>query len=73
MRMTDASLPTPDSPDRASIAKRTNGHIRMLARTFHDTRVAGFLCECGCMRIVLGTLAEYDEQGGAWFEGHRPG
>ena len=65
-----AATPTPNMPDRAAIAKETNGHIRALARSFHDEREVGFLCECGCMKIVLATLATYDEQGGIWIEAH---
>ena len=65
--MTD---PGPKTPHRASIARETNGHIRALARSFHDEREVGFLCECGCMGIVFATLAEYDERRGVWIEGH---
>jgi hypothetical protein len=68
--MTD-TIPSPDTPDRASISKETNGHIRALARSFHDKREVGFLCECGCMGIALATLAEYDAAGGAWLDGHK--
>jgi hypothetical protein len=67
--MTD-STPRPDTPDRASIAGETNGHIRALARSFHDEREVGFFCECGCMGLVFATIAEYDEQGGVFIEGH---
>lgn len=66
--------PKPGEMDRASIARDVNRHIRELARRFRDDRDVGFLCECGCMRIVLATLAEYDEQGSVRIEAHpRPG
>lgn len=65
------TIPRPDTPDRASVSKETNQHIRALARSFHDRREVGFLCECGCMSIALATLADYDEQAGVWIEGHR--
>jgi hypothetical protein len=64
--------PRPATPDdRASIARETNGHIRVLARTFHDTREVGFFCECGCMGLTFATITEYDAQAGAWKEGHK--
>jgi hypothetical protein len=50
--------------------RETNGHIRALARSFHDEREVGFFCECGCMGLVFATIAEYDEQGGVFIEGH---
>jgi hypothetical protein len=37
-----------------------------------DGHPYGFLCECGCGETVRLTLAEHDEQGGAWLDGHRP-
>lgn len=36
-----------------------------------DGHEYGFLCECGCGETVMLVLADYDEQGGAWLEGHR--
>jgi hypothetical protein len=75
--MTD-TVPRPDTPDtperpnRATIARETNGHIRALARSFRDERQVGFFCECGCFGIALATLVEYDAQGGAWKDGHKP-
>jgi hypothetical protein len=71
VRMAD-TIPRPDTPNRASISKETNGYIRALARRFHDRREVGFLCECGCMAIAIATLAEYDDQRGAWIDGHKP-
>jgi hypothetical protein len=32
----------------------------------------GFICECGCDETVMLVLADYDLQGGAWLEGHKP-
>lgn len=37
-----------------------------------DVHPYGFLCECGCGGTVMLVLAEYDDQGGAWLEEHRP-
>jgi hypothetical protein len=37
-----------------------------------DERPIGFFCECGCMALATATLTEYEAQGGAWIEGHRP-
>lgn len=62
----------PDEPNRASLARETNGHIRALALSFRDEREVGFFCECGCMGIVLVTIAEYDAAGGAWLPAHKP-
>lgn len=39
---------------------------------FADGHEYGFLCECGCGETVMLVLANYDLQGGAWLEGHRP-
>ncbi|HET8751754.1 MAG TPA: hypothetical protein VFM43_04435 [Gaiellaceae bacterium] len=63
---------TPETLDRASLARETNGHIRLLARRLRDVRPIGFLCECGCMEITLATLEEYEEHGGARIDGHEP-
>lgn len=37
-----------------------------------DGHPYGFLCECGCGETVMLVLAEYDEQGSAWLDEHRP-
>jgi hypothetical protein len=66
------TAPGPQTPDRASIAKETNGQIRTLARSLRDEREIGFFCECGCMGLAFATIAEYDEAGGAWRAGHKP-
>jgi hypothetical protein len=39
---------------------------------FADGHEYGFVCECGCDETVMLVLADYDLQGGAWLEGHRP-
>jgi hypothetical protein len=61
-----------NNPDRAWLARETNANIRQLAESLRDERPIGFFCECGCMGIVLVTLAEYDLAGGVWLDGHRP-
>jgi hypothetical protein len=68
----EAAAPIPETPDRAWVARETNGHIRALASSLHDERPIGFLCECGCMSIAFATLAEYEQAGGVWLEGHKP-
>lgn len=32
----------------------------------------GFSCECGCGTIVPLSATEFDREGGAWADGHRP-
>jgi len=67
-----------DAPDslkttgRAWVAREVNKHIRELSEKLHDERPIGFFCECGCMEIVMTTIAEYDKAGGAWIQGHQP-
>jgi hypothetical protein len=61
----------PKMPDRAWVARETNSHIRRLAKSLRDERPVGFFCECGCMEIVLVTIVDYDEHGGAWLDGHK--
>ncbi|HEY4347457.1 MAG TPA: hypothetical protein VGM80_07695 [Gaiellaceae bacterium] len=62
----------PKMPDRAWVARETNANIRQLAKSLRDERPVGFFCECGCMEIIMATIAEYDVAGGAWLEGHQP-
>jgi hypothetical protein len=62
----------PKMRERARVARETNAHIRQLAEALRDESPVGFFCECGCMAIVLVTVAEYDAAGGAWVEGHQP-
>jgi hypothetical protein len=66
---------TPSNPNRrggASLARETNGHIRAIATSLRDRGRIGFLCECGCLDIATITIGEYDAEGGAWLEGHKP-
>jgi hypothetical protein len=37
-----------------------------------DRHLIGLLCECGCMGIAAVTRADYEQQGGAWKDDHRP-
>jgi hypothetical protein len=57
-------------------AKVFNNQLRVtaiaIAGASADGHEYGFLCECGCEETVWLNLAEYDEQGGAWLEGHKP-
>jgi hypothetical protein len=63
-------------PSDAERAKAFNNQLRVtavaVAGASADGHPYGFLCECGCGETVRLTLAEYDEQGGAWLDGHRP-
>jgi hypothetical protein len=63
---------SPKKSDRAWVARETNANIRQLAKSLRDERPIGFFCECGCMEIVMLTTAEYEQQGGAWLEEHKP-
>lgn len=62
-------------PHSAEAAKSFNRQLRVtavaIAGASADGREYGFLCECGCGETVMLVLAAYDEQGGAWFAGHR--
>jgi hypothetical protein len=62
-------------PRSAEAAKRFNQQLRetafAVAGASADGHPYGFLCECGCGETVMRNLAEYDEQSGAWLEGHR--
>ena len=63
----------PQTPDAA---KAFNNQLRVtavaVAGASADGHAYGFLCECGCGETVMLNLAEYDEQGGAWSDGHEP-
>ena len=65
------AAPTPETPDRAWVARETNRHIRALASALRDERPIGFLCECGCLGIAFATLSEYERQSGVWAYNHR--
>jgi hypothetical protein len=53
-----------------------NQQIRHLASLLPGAKdpnhVYGFSCQCGCGKIVPLSAGEFDRQGGAWAEGHRP-
>ena len=53
-----------------------NQQIRLLADKLpgatDPNHVYGFSCECGCGKIVALSALEFDRQGGAWADGHRP-
>jgi hypothetical protein len=63
-------------PQSARAAKAFNKQLRVtavaIAGASADGQPYGFLCECGCDGTAMLTLAEYDEHGGAWLEGHKP-
>lgn len=60
----------------AEAAKSFNNQLRVtavaIAGASADGHPYGFLCECGCGETVMFNLAEYDGQGGAWLDGHKP-
>jgi hypothetical protein len=53
-----------------------NQQIRHMANLLPGARdpnhLYGFSCECGCGKIVALSAAEFDRNGGAWSDGHRP-
>jgi hypothetical protein len=57
-------------------AKSFNDQLRVtvvaVAGAHADGHEYGFLCECGCGEAVMLVLADYELEGGAWLEGHRP-
>jgi hypothetical protein len=63
-------------PPTADGAKAFNRQLRqtaaVLAGQAGGGHQYGFVCECGCQETVKLTLREYDRQGGAWVEGHKP-
>jgi hypothetical protein len=63
-------------PQTPEAAKSFNAQLRFtavaIAGASADGHPYGFLCECGCGETVSIDLAEYDLQGGAWLDGHRP-
>lgn len=63
-------------PSDAERAKSFNTQLRVtvvaVAGESADGHRYGFLCECGCGEPIRLVLAEYDLEGGAWLEGHRP-
>jgi hypothetical protein len=63
-------------PPTAEAAQAFNRQLRQTAAVLAGQAGGGhayaFLCECGCEQTVNLTLPEYDRQGGAWVEGHKP-
>lgn len=61
---------------RSVRAKAFNTQVRVtaiaIAGASADGHEYGFLCECGCEETVQLNLADYELQGGAWLDGHRP-
>jgi hypothetical protein len=66
-------------PDARAVAREVNTHILALEALLTDERflardprihMIGFLCECGCLGIVVVTRDAYETNGGAWLEGH---
>ena len=63
-------------PPTAERAMAFNRQLRQTASVLAGHSGGGqeypFLCECGCEEEVKLTLPDYDRQGGAWCEGHKP-
>jgi hypothetical protein len=63
-------------PPTAEAAKSFNQKLRATAAALGAQRESehqySFACECGCGETVQLTLGEYDRQGGAWLDGHKP-
>lgn len=57
-------------------AKKFNRQIRqiavMLPGGIGDDHKYAFMCECGCEETARLSTTEYDRDGGAWAEGHKP-
>jgi hypothetical protein len=63
-------------PSTAEAAKAFKRRLRQAAAMLAGQAGGGheyarFVCECGCEQTVQLTLREYDQQGGAWLEGHK--
>ncbi len=55
--------------------KKFNRQIRQIAAMIPGGAEAhkyAFTCECGCDETVRLSASEYDRDGGAWAEGHKP-
>lgn len=63
-------------PHAADSARAFNRQLRATLKALGVTRTAdhlhAFVCECGCGEVAKLTLAEYEDRGGAWLEGHEP-
>jgi hypothetical protein len=63
----------PQTPDAvSSFNKQLRATAVAVGGASADGHPYGFICECGCGETVRLVLAEYDEQGGAWLDGHKP-
>lgn len=61
---------------RREVTKLVNTQIRVTVESevlAHGTseHKYGFLCECGCMKMIELPLAAYDSSG-AWLDDHKP-
>ena len=56
--------------------KKFNRQIRQVASMLPggtgDDHTYAFTCECGCEETLRLSTNEYDRDGGAWAEGHKP-
>ena len=63
-------------PPTAGGAEAFNRQLRETAAVLAGHAGGGypyaFVCECGCDQVVKISLPEYDREGGAWLEGHKP-
>jgi hypothetical protein len=63
-------------PQAADSAKAFNRQLRTTLRALgvgdDDDFLQAFVCECGCEQVAKMGLVDYDRDGGAWLEGHRP-
>jgi hypothetical protein len=58
----------------ALIVRHVNLELRRLADQLpmNPGHRFGFNCECGCGRRLRLTAVEYDQDDGAWADGHKP-
>jgi hypothetical protein len=59
-------------PPTADGAKAFNRQLRQTAAALAGQAGGDHEYECGCEQKVMLTLREYDRQGGAWLERHKP-
>jgi hypothetical protein len=55
-------------------AEKLNQQIRRIAQLLphEEGHRYAFTCECGCGGTASSTAEEFDRNGGAWTNGHRP-
>jgi hypothetical protein len=57
--------------DTAALSREVNLRIHEISAGLADPDVViDYLCECGCMRQVPLTIAQFEAHGGAWNPGH---